>query len=409
MHATRQSYCRARRMLSTLILALLFAATVSARAQQNQKQGKDAPSEKRVTSAIQGGLKWLAEHQVTDGPNAGSWRTQSPNYRQAVASLAGLAFLANGYTPDKEGAYPERVRRALDFVMKSMDEQGYLGGGDPSGMYIHALGSLFGLSCLGMYDEPKTETELAKWCRKVLNVIIEAQKVERPQVAAGGWRYTPQSRESDVSVTSWQMVVLHTARQCGYRIDPAVFESGLNYISGAFTKTEESKDTPLPQGGFVYRPGISTEPEPSVTGVAVFIKSLLQERRDKQVTMSLRYLEDFEPTWGGSLYGGYFYFSLFYIAQGMFQLGGDTWADFAPQIKRVLLKNQAGDGHWPFPPDNMRQSRLAGKAYSTAMAVLVLSLDKQYLPMYQRQTQLFSPEFELEKQKSKKQKGDKSK
>jgi hypothetical protein len=37
----------------------------------------------------------------------------------------------------------------------------------------------------------------------------------------------------------------------------------------------------------------------------------------------------------------------------------------------------------------MRQSELAGPAYPTAMAVLILSLEKQYLPMYQRQKQLF--------------------
>jgi hypothetical protein len=386
MQAKRKKCLPARTEVVVLLgLLMAWVATVHAEGRPERP-----PSEKRVSSAIEGGLKWLAEQQVTEGSNAGCWRADSSNYRVAVTSLAGLAFLANGHTPNKQGPYAERVRLALDFVMDSMDDRGYLGGGDPSGMYIHALGSLFGLSCLGMYDDPEREVELVRWCRAALKVILEAQKVQRPPVAAGGWRYTPQSPESDVSVTSWQLVVLHTARQCGYRIDQGAFDAGLKYIRSAFMRTDESEETSLPRGGFVYRPGISTRPEPSDTGVALFIKSLLQKRRDEQTTMALRYLEDFDPSWGGPLYGGYFYFSLFYIAQGMFQLGGDTWAEFFPRMQRVLLKHQAGDGHWPFPPDNAHPTLLAGEAYSTAMAVLVLSLEKQFLPMYQRQRRLFS-------------------
>jgi hypothetical protein len=42
-----------------------------------------------------------------------------------------------------------------------------------------------------------------------------------------------------------------------------------------------------------------------------------------------------------------------------------------------------------YPPGNAPQTRLAGAAYPTALAILVLSLDRQYLPVYQRQRPLF--------------------
>jgi hypothetical protein len=43
----------------------------------------------------------------------------------------------------------------------------------------------------------------------------------------------------------------------------------------------------------------------------------------------------------------------------------------------------------PAGSGNAPQTRLAGAAYPTALAVLVLSLDRQYLPVYQRQRPLF--------------------
>ena len=62
---------------------------------------------------------------------------------------------------------------------------------------------------------------------------------------------------------------------------------------------------------------------------------------------------------------------------------------FESQRAWVEGSGSDADGHWPFPPDNQPQSHPAGRAYTTALGILILSLDKQYLPMYLRQKQLF--------------------
>ncbi|MFO7872001.1 MAG: hypothetical protein R6V03_11305 [Kiritimatiellia bacterium] len=343
--------------------------------------------EKRdAESAIRAGLKWLADNQVTRGTEAGSWPCERPQYRPAVASLAGLAFLANGYFP-RDGRYGEVLDRSMEYVRASMTPDGYLGQGDRSGMYIHAICSLFGFSYLGTSGDPETERGLADWCRESLRVIADAHAVRRPSVARGGWRYTPYTSESDVSVTSWQLLVLHSARQCGYSVDAGMLHSGLAYVNSAFRDPKE--DERKANSGFLYRPGVSREPEPAVSGVAVFIKSLLEGEQDDKTRKTLDYLKRFPPSWGGEQYSGYFYFTLFYMSQGMFQVGGETWSEFADASHQILIEHQGGDGKWPFPPDNTPQSRLTGEAYPTAMAVLVLSLEKQYLPMYQRQKSLY--------------------
>jgi hypothetical protein len=143
------------------------------------------------------------------------------------------------------------------------------------------------------------------------------------------------------------------------------------------------------EAGFVYRPGISKDPEPGVSGAALLLKSILEAEQDEKADKALALLRRYPPSWGGRQYKGYFFFDTFYMAQGMFQTSNEDWAAFAPANQRVLIEHQEGDGHWGFPPDNKLQGRLAGEAYSTALAVLILSLEKQYLPMYQRQRKLF--------------------
>jgi len=338
----------------------------------------DAPDRRQIQAAVDAGLHWLATRQIKEGADVGRW--PSPSYPTAVAGFGGLAFLANGYLPGKS-EYGTVLERAMRYVQASMTPDGYLGTQGNS-MYVHAVCSLLGLTYLGMSPDAAHEKELAAWCRKSVELILRAQKVHKADTEEGGWRYTPTSSESDVSVTSWQLLVLYTAKDCGYEIDRQVFADGLRYVNSAFLE--------LPDGraGFVYRPLSSPTPEPGITGTALFLKSLLEKEQDTKFRQARVFLGDLSPTWGGPQYKGYFYFVMFYMAQGVFQLGDDAWRDFAPQMQRLLLDHQLADGSWEFPPDT-REGPVAGDAYATSMAILLLSLDKQYLPMYQRRTALF--------------------
>jgi hypothetical protein len=364
--------------ITHLILPLLLLAQ-SILAQTAPPTADTPPEPRQLANAIAGGLRWLHEHQVKEGDGVGTWPAQK--YQTAVASLAGLAFLANGYLPG-EGEYGATVTRAKGFVQSSMGADGYLGARDQS-MYVHAICTLFGLAYLGMAEQAEQDQELAEWCRRSVALIVEAQKVRKSPIERGGWRYNPYGNESDLSVTSWQLLTLRSARACGYEIEDAVFANALSYMNSAFVSDREQR------GGFLYRPGFSKDPEPAVTGVALFIKSLLETEPDERAQQALAYLKDYPPTWGGPQYSGYFFFGAFYMTQGRFQLGGEAWRSYGPRLQRLLIEHQQGDGRWDFPADSRPQVREAGQAYATAMAVLILSLEQQYLPMYQRQQRLY--------------------
>ncbi len=332
--------------------------------------------------AVDVGLRRLAATQVTEGPQAGSWDCPRPEYRPATASLAGLAFLANGSTP-AEGPYAAEVMRTLRYLLPRMGPDGYVGQGDPSGMYIHAIALQFAVGCVGMTGDDALEAELARWCERAIAVIERAQAVRRDPSARGGWRYSPTSNESDLSVTSWQLLSLHAARQCGFEVRQEVIADAVAFIRSAYLPLDGGK------AGYVYRPGISREPEPSVTGVALCIREILDRPDDAQTAATLAYLESFPPSWGGDQYKQFYFLASFYLAQGMFQVGGPAWEKHRAAVEEVLVTHQSGDGGWPFPADNAPQTRLAGPAYPTALSILVLSLDRQYLPVYQRQRPLY--------------------
>lgn len=371
------------------LLALLSAGTVRAQAPAATPPTRIEPA--RIEGATAGGLRWLAEHQNREGDDAGAWPVNNANYRPAIASLAGLAFLSNGHLPGTNTPYARTVAAALKYVAKSVTSDGYAGQGDKSGMYIHAINSLFVLSCYGMQSDAALDPELANWCRRSIDVILRAQQVSKSFTERGGWRYEPFLDQSDVSVTCWQLLVLHSARQAGFEVEQPVFNAALAYLNRAYVPLKGSVEKNEPAaGGYLYRPGFTQEPERPATALVLFIHSLFDAANEQRNQAALTYLRRYPLTWDGSQYGGYFYFSGFYMMQGMFQIGGAEWASFGPRMATLLLDHQSGDGSWPYPPNSLREDlQTTGPAYPVAMAVLMLSLDKQYLPMYQRQRRLY--------------------
>ena len=86
------------------------------------------------------------------------------------------------------------------------------------------------------------------------------------------------------------------------------------------------------------------------------------------------------PRWGQN----HFFYSVYYSAQAMFQLGDNYWAEYRPRLHGLLLKANPprANGAWYGKAADDAQY---GPAYATAMAVLALTVEYRFLPIYQRE------------------------
>ncbi|MEM7622479.1 MAG: hypothetical protein AAF235_04680, partial [Planctomycetota bacterium] len=87
-----------------------------ASAENNILAGEITPE---LTLAVDRGLAFLATQQADDGSfDAGRF-----GKNVAIASLAGIAFMADGHLPGR-GEYSGNVERALDFILSSSGNTG---------------------------------------------------------------------------------------------------------------------------------------------------------------------------------------------------------------------------------------------------------------------------------------------
>ena len=79
------------------------------------------------------------------------------------------------------------------------------------------------------------------------------------------------------------------------------------------------------------------------------------------------------------------FYGVYYTAQAMFQIGGDYWKWYRTFLHWLLLhpegNAQQASGLWNGVSNDDLQ---AGINYSTAMAVLALTVEYRFLPIYQR-------------------------
>ena len=319
-----------------------------------------------IDRSIDKALAFLATHQQPDG----SW-VYSPR-QQNVTGITGLcvmAFLAKGYVPGV-GPYGEAINRGVDFILGSQQPNGLLFRG-PSGqgpMYSHDISTLLLLEVSGMVD-PERQRKIDEVLPKALKLTLAAQQMPKQDKDAGGWRYQSDSRDSDISCTGWALMVLRSARNNGAAVPKDAIDRGLAYIQKCYGRGGD--------GGFSYQP--NGAPGWGRTGTALLCLELCGRHADRYATAAGEWILNHLPRRFGD--GEHFSYAMYYCAQGTFQLGDKYWETFATRMYDIMLAAQRADGSWP---DINKNSGNGGEYYSTAMAVLAMSVSYRQLPIYQR-------------------------
>ncbi len=340
-------------------LALAFLALVPTGARADTESAVLVKYRARVDQAVDRGLRFLARNQVKNPAQDGSFTGQHGK-TNAVAGLAGMAFLSKGYTP-AAGPYSESIRKCIDYILSTPANNGYLGVRQDQ-MYGHAIATLFLSEVSGMVG-PERQKRIDAILPKALKVIVTAQGVNKAPTNAGGWRYKPNSTSSDLSVTGWNMMALRSARLNGAPVPVDAIRKAVKYIDGCRDKAS---------GGFAYSQGGAGSP--AMTAVGLLCRELAGHHGDDANLKAGEFLlkatrgKVFMPK-GRSPY------STYYASQAMFQLGGRYWDQFAVSMYEYLLPRQRANGSW---------RPMASRAYATAMYTLALGVSYRQLPIYQR-------------------------
>ena len=318
-----------------------------------QMGGSDS-SEKAISAAIQ----WLIENQEEDG----HWDTRKHGAKQEYdaggAGHALLCFYGWGERHDKPGKYQDNIKRALDWLLAEQDEEGYLGG-RPGMMYSHAIASIALCEAYGLTKDPK----LKEPAQRSINYSLKAQSRTK-----GGWRYHP-GNDSDLSVTGWQYMALHSARMAGLEVPEEPFErvrSFLDSMGGG------------KQGG-IYGYDSRNKVTSAMIATGMFCRQLdLVAPSDPRMQESARALK-MRPMKASDPDLYYIY----YATLALYQHQGPIWLEWNEQLKEILplIQDKTGSKAGSWDPSRGITSQ-GGRVVSTALATLSLEVYYRLLPMY---------------------------
>ncbi len=353
---------RFRRVLAVLVVLMAAFGTGHPAAAQSSEGAAAARLPEGITpkteTAIGRGLAYLARAQARDG----SWsnRGRYGAYPVAMTSLAGLAVLMDGNTTT-QGRYAPQVDRATRFLLRSATASGLIARVEHEArpMYGHGFSMLFLSQLYGT-------TEDALRAEQVHNVLAQAVSLTaQSQTIAGGWYYTANSSSDEGSVTITQVQALRSCRNVGVAVPKTVIDRAMSYLSGS-----QNSD-----GGIRYSARQRTgNSRPAITAAAICCWFNAGEYTSPRAARAVAFCKPrIKPQ---STQGGHDYYAHFYFSQALYISDDPYWSDYFPKRRDFLLAQQRPDGSW--------WGDGVGDIYGTAIALVILQLPYNQLPIMQR-------------------------
>jgi hypothetical protein len=227
-------------------------------------------------------------------------------------------------------------------------------------MYGHGFSMLFLSEVMGNEQDPQSLEQIRSVLQRGIDLTAKAQS------GLGGWLYTPDMNGDEGSVTVTQVQALRAARNAGVAVPKAVIDRAMKYLENSVQ----------PDGGIAYRVGMAGS-RPPITAAAVacwFNAGLYDSPLARNALKFCKHNIAVGQATAG-VWGHWFYAHL-YLAQVMYLAGDDEWKNYYPRIRDHLIATQGDDGSW--------QGDSVGQVYGTAIALIILQLPYNNLPIMQR-------------------------
>jgi hypothetical protein len=339
---------------SSFVICAMFVAVLPPKLSLAQdpslRFGGVIPQE--VDSIYERGLGWLAANQQDEG----DWRNSGQD-GPGVTGICLMAFLASGEDPNF-GRYAGNVRRAIRHIVSQQNTTtGYI----QNSMYHHGFAMLALAEAYGAVDETRLWSESdakARPLAQVLDLAIRSAATAQKNNRFGGWRYSPDARDSDTSVTGAVLMGLLACRNAGLDVPDETLDTALEYMRRCTGR----------DGSVAYYGTSGMGESMNRSSIATLVLSVGKKKECDEFPLVLKHISSRLEHQERS-YPEYF---RYYMAQALFQGDYDAWQKWNTAIVRQLHQAQASDGGFP------------GGAYGTGMSLLALALNYRFLPIYER-------------------------
>lgn len=313
---------------------------------------------RRVDRSIERGIEFLLANRDSHGFWSG-WEYSHEIYRCAITALVGHALLARGSTP-RRGPHAEIVDEITNYLIGCSTTNGLITSGsrnEQRPMYSHGLAMAFLAQVLGQTGDKERREEI----RRVLHKAVTLS--ERAQTDDGGWGYGPSLRADEGTLTVTQLQGLRACRDAGILVPKRIIDRGVEYI----------RRSSRPDGYVRYRVH-SSRYRDGVTCAAVVALWNAGEYESELFRRTARCVnENIGMGWDRGHHREYI---TYYLAQAKWVQGRDIWKKFYRHAAPYMVRLQRPDGSW--------EGSDGGDVFGTAVALIVLQLPYNRLPVYQR-------------------------
>ncbi len=377
-------------MFQPILLTLLLAPPLS---EGDLQRPKNAPAERSeplvlpgdssremaLQTSLERGLGWLAQNQAlrADGsiPTGPGRRSQKAEHYApvAVTALGALAYMSAG-NADGRGPYGESVARAIDYLLSlsdqspNSDRNGFIGrSGAPEAVLMHSHG--LATLALAQAFASSPNTPRGARLRKALEASVHL--IERTQGVEGGWSYPPKRvHHHEGSVTICLVQALRAARNAGVLVDSKVIERAVDYVGRL----------QIENGSFVYQLGDGADrASVALTAAAVSTLYAAGQYAGPQIQSALDAIwRDLNKREESPEFAARFpFYERLYLVQAFYQsVDRNHFERWSARAYPRLLADQDSTGAWT--------DDRYGSAYATAINCLVLSMEQELLPIFQR-------------------------
>lgn len=364
-----------RRPPSILLLFFLVFSLFpgkAGRAQSADFESRSPEALKARERLIQSGLEFL---QASQNPDGSFGQTQT----NLQTSLAVLAQLASGITPDHP-RHGKGLVRAYHWLFSYSGEDGFMGDSDfPN--ESHAVAGLMTASLLGMGTDAADNRKIAQQADRAHQYSLKIQNQAVGAEYFGGWTPNPKVKVNDRMVTSWQLLFLRATQYAGRKIPKRAVSRATSFILASQKDPTESssKFDKDDIGGFSY--DAAGLPVVSVTSAGLATMTLYDLSEPKR-KLAVEWLKNHPPLW----YGPIFFQTNFFAARGLLhqaRMSGQpqVFDRYFRRVFHLLKDHQNPDGSFQIPPGNAENTKVMGKTYATPMALLILNVDRELLPI----------------------------